>query len=328
MHTFSMQDPVLLNRERVMSQPVCIPLNVIIKARTSTDGRRLVEVEASSEAKDSEGDVILQQALLASADSFISTGNLDLEHISEIGHRYNIPNPESYIIGRPVEVKDIGDGRTSVVGEISRSIDGVVDVVKNRYDSFWESLQRDPPVVWRASIYGFPIEGMTVDCRSGYCEKGATRFLIKGIDWRSMAFTKNPINDSLRNCAKIVSKANFEKAFAEYGRDMGFGSGMSASHSPALAAPMGLSGDAPPTAMAPAFPMNWPSSMEEAWGHHDLHMARGLCPHVGEMKSSVGFAQHFAGCCGMDQAMARVWGSALMHELLLHTRRQARAARG
>jgi hypothetical protein len=83
---------------------LCIDLSVIIKARTDGD-RRLVEVEASNEEKDSEKDIIKQAALLDDAASFVSTGHLDIDHYSEIGERLGIANPTDYIIGVPVEVK-------------------------------------------------------------------------------------------------------------------------------------------------------------------------------------------------------------------------------
>src|ERR1700743_2718026 len=109
----------------MLDDAVIVDFPILIKAATTAEGRRMIEVEASSEECDSEGDVILQKALLGSAKSFVRTGHID--HISEMGERMGIPNPESYIIGHPTEVKDIGGGRTSVVAEIMRSKDGKMD---------------------------------------------------------------------------------------------------------------------------------------------------------------------------------------------------------
>ena len=78
-----------------------VEIPCIVKAKASTDGKRLVSVEASSEAVDSEGDVILQKALLDSSKSFVATGHIDIDHLSELGDRLGIANPTSYIIGRP-----------------------------------------------------------------------------------------------------------------------------------------------------------------------------------------------------------------------------------
>ena len=77
---------------------LCIDLPVLIKARTDGD-RRLVEVEASNEEKDSERDIIKQAALLDDAASFVATGHLDIDHYSEIGERLGITNPTDYIVG-------------------------------------------------------------------------------------------------------------------------------------------------------------------------------------------------------------------------------------
>jgi hypothetical protein len=95
-------------------------LPVLIKARTDGD-RRLVEVEASNEEKDSEKDIIKQFALLDSAASFVATGHLDIDHYSEIGERLGMANPTDYIVGVPTEMKDLGKGRTGVLGELHKA---------------------------------------------------------------------------------------------------------------------------------------------------------------------------------------------------------------
>jgi hypothetical protein len=175
----------------------------LVKAHPmDVSGRRIVTVESSNEAVDYDGDVVLQKALLDSAASFIATGHLDLDHKSEFGARLGIPDPSSYIVGRPLEVTPGPEGRTFVKGEISRSLDGTNDPVRHRYDEFWASLQRDPPVMWFASIYGWPTD--LEDCTAGQCSQGATRYVIKGIDWRSLAFTQAPKNTTLKSHTQIV----------------------------------------------------------------------------------------------------------------------------
>src|SRR5690242_6874067 len=101
-------------------EALCIDIPVLIKAKTDGD-RRLVEVEASNEAVDSEGDIIKQSALLGGASAFVATGHLDIDHYSEIGERLGIANPTDYIVGVPVEVKDLGKGRTGVLGELHKA---------------------------------------------------------------------------------------------------------------------------------------------------------------------------------------------------------------
>lgn len=194
---------------RDLDDAVVMLLPALVKARHDSSGRRIVEVEASTEEVDADGDVVLQSALLASADSFVRNGHLDIDHYSEFGHRIGIPDPLSWIVGRPLEVKALAGRRTSVVGEISRSLDGVDDPRRNRFDELWASLRRDPPVRWFSSIFGYPDD--FADCSAGgACDgTGATRYVIRSIDWRSLAFTRTPKNTALTGAARIVTAKAF-----------------------------------------------------------------------------------------------------------------------
>ena len=254
----------------------CIP--VIVKARPmDASGRRVVEVEASCEAIDYDGDIVMQKALIDSAPSFVATGHLDLDHKSEFGARLGIPDPTSYIVGRPLEVTAGADGRTFVKGEISRSIDGQNDPVRNRYDEFWASLQRDPPVMWFASIYGWPTD--LDDCSAGQCSaSGATRYVIKGIDWRSLAFTQAPKNTSLKSPTRIVTAKAY---MAE------------------LAKAQGLDTSLPPTAKLP----------------DTVADAAQPCPNceVHKAPSVLGYRKHFAACKGCSEGMSDILAHAVMH---------------
>jgi hypothetical protein len=201
--------PKEISVQDFLDKAVVARLPVVIKALPQTDVRRIVEIDASCEAVDYDGDVVMQKALLDSAASFVSTGHLDIDHLSEFATRLGLPEPPShYIVGRPLDVIAGPNQHTFVRGEISRSIDGQVDPLRNRYDELWLSLQREPPVQWFASIYGFPID--VEDCESGKCAStGATRFVIKSIDWRSLAFTRTPKNTALRETSRIVTAKSY-----------------------------------------------------------------------------------------------------------------------
>jgi hypothetical protein len=186
----------------------------------------------------------------------------------------------------------LGAGRTAVVGEIRRSSDGKHDPERNRYDSFWDSLHSDPPVKWRASIYGFPIKGMVEDCRKNACEGGATRFIVKGIDWRSLAFTRNPVNDDLRGYAQVVTA----KAF------------------------MAMMKGGPEGFPGMSMPMTTPRTMDELCGQHARHMKS--CDQTGGLNTTFGFRKHFEMCCGAHPDIADVLAHALMHHLTLEGRRK------
>ena len=262
-----MQD--MLDKAMVARMPA------IIKARPSdASGRRIVEVQASCEAVDFDGDVILQEALLNSAASFIATGHLDIDHLSEFGQRLGIPDPSSYIVGRPLEVRAGPNNSTFVVGEISRSIDGAFDVQRNKYDELWASLQRNPPVTWFSSVYGWPTD--MDDCESGQCShSGATRYLIKAMDWRSLAFTRSPKNTALNSPTRILTAKSF---LAELAKSM----------PPSMALPNSM-----PDAVA--------ASMCKSCGVHAV-------------PSLLGYRQHFAKCMGYPPEAADLLGHALMYK--------------
>ncbi len=286
----------------ISAEAYIIPLEVTIKARADDgSGKRIVEVEASSEKVDAQGDVVLQKALMDSADSFVKSGHLDLDHYSEIGHRLGLKDPSSYIVGRPIEVNDLGGKRTGVVGEIMRSKDGTFDPNDNKYDGFWKTLQSDPPVHWLASIYGFPSD--IENCTEKSCANGATRFVVKAIDWRSLAFTRKPVNTSLKGYAKIVTAKSFAD---EIQKDM--------------MSPLGLSG-IPETAEASHVPYHFmPSTMDSLWGSYDRHIRNG-CMYCKDGNSVLAFKDHFMYCCGANNETADVLAHALMYMIIRDKKR-------
>jgi hypothetical protein len=265
-----------------LDRAIVARIPALVKARLpDSSGRRIVEVEASCEARDYDGDVVLQEALLGSAASFIATGHLDIDHKSEFGMRLGIPDPASYIVGRPLEVTKGPDGRTFVTGQIAKSRQGVLDTARHRYDELWEALQSDPPVIYYASIYGFPID--YDDCGSNptsCATHGATRLVIKSIDWRSLAFTRTPKNTSLQSPATIVTAKAYIAELAK--------------------------------AMNPAPTIALPNTMQDVWAHKD-------CPHcgVGAVPSLLGYKQHFEKCVGFTSGAAEVSAHALMYRRMM-----------
>ena len=191
---------------------VCISIPTIVKS-SIIDGERIIEVQASSEDVDSEGDVILQKALLDSAQYFISTGHIDIDHISELGHRYGIKNPDSYIIGKPLEVIDKGKGHTYVKGKLFKNANNEFNPKIYSYDNVWASLNTDPPTKWSASIFGYPKSDAFVNCSEDVCkDTNATRYLVSGLEWHSLALTKNPVNNKLTGFATITKANMFMKS--------------------------------------------------------------------------------------------------------------------
>lgn len=192
---------------------VIVDIGTVVKAEPGPNGERLVAVEASNEKEDAEGDVILQKALLDSSDTFLKSGHLDIDHLSEIGHRLGIQDPQRYIVGYPNSVHDIGDCRTAVKGTIFKNKDGSVDPTKYVYDQFWTSLNTDPPTKWRASIYGIAKE---------LGEKpGIKRHVVKEIEWKSLAFTRRPVNQSLKGEASIITAKSFVEELKAESQQLG-----------------------------------------------------------------------------------------------------------
>jgi hypothetical protein len=268
----------------LLDRAVILTMPTIVKARPpDATGRRIVEVEASCEEEDSEGDVILQQGLLDSAASFVATGHLDIDHISEIGYHIGIPDPASYIVGRPLEVKALPGKRTSVVGEIRRSLDGVHNPQRHRYDDLWESLQSEPPVMWYASVFGFPLPGAVVDCSNGACTAGSPkRFIIKAMDWRSLAFTRNPVNTSLKGAAHIITA---KSAMAQLVKNF----------NQSMLSPVGL----PPLPTA---------DMNDLWATR----ACDKCA-VHKGPTLLGYREHYRTCKGYTEGAADICAHAMMH---------------
>ena len=231
----------------------------------------------------------MQAALVGSADSFVAKGHLDIDHLSEFGARMGIPDPSSYIVGRPLEVKAMSGGRTFVKGEISRSRDGKFDPAANRYDELWASLQRDPPVQWFSSIYGFPTD--LDDCKAGSCASGATRFLIKAIDWRSLAFTRSPKNTALSSPTRIVSAKAY---IGELVKSMHF--------TPEQTAPATMQGmGGPPN-------IQLPNSMADLWSAKDCSMCGAHAA-----PSLFGYRDHFEKCLSFPPGAADILSHAAMY---------------
>jgi len=295
--------------EEFFSDGLFIEFPILVKAAPN-NGRRFVEVEASNEMCDSEGDVVLQKALLDAAPAFLTSGVLDIDHISEIGHRFNIANKADWIVGVPLEVRDAGAGRTSVVGELHQPIAGRV----TKADELWNSLTCNPPVPWRASIFGYPTgKGSFVDVRNEACPEApeATRLVIKSMNWRSLAFTRNPVNTSIQGTAQIVTMKSYTAHMQFLQKSLGvYDFGMSAGAPPPIPTPdLSMTGASLPL----------PRNRVELLAHHSHHIQKGQCPHCGDHlalgRSVATFRNHFMKCCGADHGAADLHALAMMHAL-------------
>lgn len=95
------------------------------------DGNAICCGEASNENEDLEGDITLQQALLDSKEHFITNGVVTYDH------RHNNPdekNPERYIIGEPMDVNFMPDGKTLVKFKLFKRNDIAKEIIKKLQD--------------------------------------------------------------------------------------------------------------------------------------------------------------------------------------------------
>jgi hypothetical protein len=325
---------ILAHAQLDPSAAIMINLPIIVKGQEDSFGRRMISIEASSEACDLEGDVIEQKALLDAAPDFIKNGHCDWSHYSELHARLGLTgSPSDWIIGSPREVVDLGDGRTGVIAELRQSTDGSFDPHTRVYDAIWRDLSMVAPAVkYRASIYGFPKAGMIEDCRKATCNSTATRYHIKGLDWKSLALTTNPVNDSLTGFARVVTAKSFIELIKSSKSDTA-PFPLPAQMAPPTQRPYprtplpadekaygaGPDAGSAPLGVAPSFPVPMPKSLSDAVGQFHHHM--GKCAYTAGIKSVAGFKGHFTLCCGMDEPSAELYSHALMYALLLHGRR-------
>jgi len=163
---------------------VKVRLPYIFKAGEE-NGKRVVYIEASNESVDAEGDVVMQQALLASRDHFLTNGVLSYDHL------HKLEKDPKYIVGEPLDVKFTDEGHTYVKGWLYD---------ENEYaDSLYKLIRAGSTKV-RASI-----GGQVMDRRGD---------AITDVQWDEVAFTIKPVNDSLVAASETPFKV-FTKSFTK-----------------------------------------------------------------------------------------------------------------
>jgi hypothetical protein len=141
-------------------------------------------------------------------------------------------------------------------------------------------------VRWYASVYGFPLKGQIEDCTGKSCPGGARRYLIKGMMWRSLAFTRKPVNQALRGQAKIVSA---KAMMVEIRKAMSIA-------------------EAEPTSPGTAMPPQVSPRVDDLWaGRKCVSCA------VHEAPTLAGYRAHFQKCAGMTEDVADLCAYAMMH---------------
>lgn len=136
---------------------------------------------------------VLRKALQEYKKYYLSRGNVDLDHITKIGHKVGIENPHLFEIGLPVEVNFQGP-KTFLKVEIYQG-DGVA---AKKANFWWDSMTNcKPPQRWFPSIAGTVLRAeKEVDSNSGNIVR-----VIKGVRWNNTAFAKEPVCQSVPQVA-------------------------------------------------------------------------------------------------------------------------------
>jgi hypothetical protein len=198
--------PNWTHEDNAMMEFIAFPS--LLKATPSEEGgERFIYFEASNEALDQQGEVVLAKALEASADYYRQYGNVDLEHYTQIGARAGIANPHLYEIGRPVEVK-IREPRTFVKAQIFRGEGEVAE----KANHVWQSLTAiSPPQRWYPSVGGAVLEkSQEVDGKTG-----DKRTVIRRVRWTNVGLSKTPVNQAVPTVS-TVPVGTFSKALGAF----------------------------------------------------------------------------------------------------------------
>lgn len=184
----------MIDAETLPSQYLSIP--DMLKATPSQEGdRRYLYLEASNEARDFQGEIVLAKALAESADYFRDYGNLDIQHRSMIGLANGDRDYHLHEIGRPDQVRADGS-RTFVKGEIFSGDTPVAECA----NAFWDSITKLKPAQrWYPSVGG-KIQGAD---RSIDPETKELRRTITKVMWCNIGFSRTPVNPKVPTVSTV-----------------------------------------------------------------------------------------------------------------------------
>lgn len=167
-------------------------------------GKRLIYCEPSNEATDLDNERMLRQALMDSAEYFLSKGNIDIEHLTLLGLQKGIQNPRQYEIGRPVDVKFDG-GRTFVKAEIYQGAGSELD----QANFFWKSITEFTPAMpWFPSVGGHIRDTAMIHPKGSPAPVKA----IKKVYWNNIGFAREPVNHTVPGVS-VIPMGSFAKCW-------------------------------------------------------------------------------------------------------------------
>lgn len=192
------------------SVPDFLSINTLMKARASVEGvDRIVYFEASNEAMDQQGEIILSKALQESADYFLKFGVVDMDHKSmpSVAKNYGIDNPDTWKIGHPLEVR-FERGTTFVKTSLYKGDTPLAD----RANTVWDGLTKlTPPARYYASVGG---QVLARDIRIDPKTKERVPVVTK-VRWNNLAATATPVHPGLE-AASTVPVGTFAKSLGGF----------------------------------------------------------------------------------------------------------------
>lgn len=292
-----------------MQEFVTIPMLGMWKARPVEEaGKRWVYFEGSNENGDQEKERILKKALMESAPFYVANGNIDIDHMTMLGHRLGKDNPHAYEIGVPVEVKE-GPYGVFVKGQIYTGgiSAGPEFGDASAADWWWHSVnEQDPPQRWFPSVAGpIPEGGKKKICKDGVCREVITQCI-----WQNTGFAKRPQNLSVASVSTLPF-GEFVKA-AILAETNACDEGAHCSCTKAVVAGHGTDVAGLTGGQALQFQSieGRPSHEEDDHAHHYLKAvlhSLSDCEHTmpGAHQSVASIASHFEKCRGLDPMQAR-----------------------
>ena len=168
----------------------------LLKARPATEGEdRFVYFEASNESRDLQGEVVMCKALADSADYYLKFGNVDVDHVTQIGAKAGIPGYSGFEIGRPAEVT-VESPRTFVKAQIYTGSGQMAKMA----NEVWESLTSlNPPARWYPSVGGAVLEkGQVLDP-----ETKAMHTVVRKVRWTNVGLSRTPVNHTVATVGTV-----------------------------------------------------------------------------------------------------------------------------
>lgn len=173
------------------SLPDHMVFETMLKARAATEGLdRIIYVEASSEDRDIDEEIVLAKALQASTAYFLKFGVVDLDHKSmpAVADKLGLI-AEEWRIGQPVDVRL--DGSTTMVK--ARLFSGDTPLAE-KANLVWDGLTKlAPPARYYASVGGSILgREVRIDPKTGDRVPVVTK-----TRWNNLALSSTPVNPHL-----------------------------------------------------------------------------------------------------------------------------------